>query len=422
VADYTLTQMDDNKKPVKQVLYITYDGLTDPLGQSQIIPYLRGLTPQGFRFTILSFEKPERFARERAVIEKIVQENDIAWVPLTFTSRPPVLSKMYDLWQMKRKAVQLHKAKQFDLVHCRSYVPAEAGMLLKRKFGVKFLFDMRGFWVDERIDAGQWKLSNPLQRYFYNTYKKKEKQFLQQADHVISLTHAGEKALHGQPDYARVPITVIPCCADLDHFNYERVDATKQAALRSELGIAATDKILIYLGSMGGWYLGREMMQFYKMLHSHVPQSKFLIVTKDDPQLLYTAAVEAGVPKEQLIIRYSPRESVPLFISLANWSVFFIKPSYSKTASSPTKQGELMAMGVPVICNDIGDSGHIIRDTGAGAVVAAFTDAAFENVIVNELPQLEQQPRSAIRQSAFKYYDLADGVQQYRAVYAKMGL
>jgi len=30
------------KKMNKRVLYLSYDGLTDPLGQSQILPYVKG--------------------------------------------------------------------------------------------------------------------------------------------------------------------------------------------------------------------------------------------------------------------------------------------------------------------------------------------------------------------------------------------
>ena len=42
---------------MKRVLYISYDGLTDPLGQSQILPYLQHLAKESYQFTILSFEK-----------------------------------------------------------------------------------------------------------------------------------------------------------------------------------------------------------------------------------------------------------------------------------------------------------------------------------------------------------------------------
>src|SRR3954467_1735252 len=110
---------------MKKVLYISYDGLTDPLGQSQILPYLKGLSEYGFHFTILSFEKKDRFQKERPVIEQLTKESGIDWIPLSFTSQPPLLSKFYDAIQMRRKAVQLHKQRQFDMVHCRSYVAAD---------------------------------------------------------------------------------------------------------------------------------------------------------------------------------------------------------------------------------------------------------------------------------------------------------
>lgn len=35
-------------------LFITYDGLTDPLGQSQILPYILGLRQRGYEFHVLS--------------------------------------------------------------------------------------------------------------------------------------------------------------------------------------------------------------------------------------------------------------------------------------------------------------------------------------------------------------------------------
>ena len=33
--------MKTNKKSNKKALFLSYDGLTDPLGQSQVLPYLR---------------------------------------------------------------------------------------------------------------------------------------------------------------------------------------------------------------------------------------------------------------------------------------------------------------------------------------------------------------------------------------------
>ncbi len=80
--------------------------MTDPLGQSQVLPYLSELSKQGYVITVLSFEKKNRYAAERKIIEKITNEASITWVPLFFTSKPPILSKMYDRWHMKQKAFQ----------------------------------------------------------------------------------------------------------------------------------------------------------------------------------------------------------------------------------------------------------------------------------------------------------------------------
>jgi hypothetical protein len=81
---------------MKRVLYISYDGMTDPLGQSQVLPYLSALSSQNFRFTIISFEKKARLKKEKEIIEAITSASAICWKPLPFTKNPPVLSKIYD--------------------------------------------------------------------------------------------------------------------------------------------------------------------------------------------------------------------------------------------------------------------------------------------------------------------------------------
>jgi hypothetical protein len=119
---------------------------------------------------------------------------------LFFTARPPVLSKIYDRWQLKRKVFKLHQQENFDIVHCRSYIASEAGLRLKIKKGVKFLFDMRGFWADERVDNGQWDIKKFFYKRIYNHYKKKENEFLLMADGIVSLTKAAKDFLLAKPE------------------------------------------------------------------------------------------------------------------------------------------------------------------------------------------------------------------------------
>jgi glycosyltransferase involved in cell wall biosynthesis len=404
---------------LKKVLYISYDGLTDPLGQSQVLPYVTYLSRNGYQFTILSFEKKGRFNKERHIIEAIAKDSNIDWVPLTFTAKPPVLSKIYDRYRMWQTALKLYRTKKFDLVHCRSYIAAEMGLRLKKKFGVKMLFDMRGFWADEKLDNGQWNMQKSFYRKLYQHYKKKEKEFLLAADGIVSLTNTAKKYLLDQPQYKHLSIEVIPCCADLGHFDFHKISGEAVQDLRNSLGIDANSKVMIYLGSTGGWYMTKEMLLFFKTLIETYPSYVMLVLTKDDADQLRNEAADLGIPGNQLVITYSDRKRLPLFMALANFSIFFIRNSFSKMASSPTKHAELMGMGIPVVCNDIGDTGTIIRETKTGIVVNEFDKTSLEKA-VKEIHQLEQLDKEQIRNCAARFFDLEVGAGKYLGLYKAM--
>ncbi|MEL6922984.1 MAG: glycosyltransferase [Bacteroidota bacterium] len=404
----------------KKVLYISYDGMTDPLGQSQVLPYLCGLSERGFRFTLISCEKPDRFEAGASVIRDICRKAQIDWQPITYTKRPPVLSTLYDLRQMKKLAFRLHAAKQFDLVHCRSYQAAMIGQEMKQQFGVKFLFDMRGFWADERVEGGLWSLSNPVYKRLYQYIKNKERSFFTEADYNISLTQAGKREIQSwdlplQP----VPFEVIPCCADLNHFDYNRIPVTQTRALRQRLGIRPIDFVLGYLGSIGTWYCLTEMLQFFKLLSQNESTVRFMFVTREDPQLIYEKAKQLGIDPQSLIIRSASRKEVPLYLSTMDCGLFFIKPVFSKTASSPTKQAEMMAMGLPIICNDIGDTGAIVRNHEVGIALDDLSPASMREAIHN-LPALMSLSKVDIRQAAIKEFALTEGIRKYESTYNKV--
>ena len=62
---------------LRKILYISYDGMTDPLGQSQVLPYLVGLTKKGCQFHLISFEKQERFEKFESTIRQICSDAGI---------------------------------------------------------------------------------------------------------------------------------------------------------------------------------------------------------------------------------------------------------------------------------------------------------------------------------------------------------
>ena len=119
------------------VLYISWDGMTDPLGQSQVIPYLLGLTKQGYSFTILSCEKAVPFKKNEAKIRQLLSKHNIRWEPIPFTTFPPIISKIRDKRRLHKTAIRLQEQYHFVITHCRSYVAADVGLMIKKKIRYK---------------------------------------------------------------------------------------------------------------------------------------------------------------------------------------------------------------------------------------------------------------------------------------------
>lgn len=403
---------------MESVLFISYDGMTDPLGQSQVLPYLAGLSQLGYRITLLSCEKPDRLARHRATIDEIVQTHGIDWQPITFTSRPPIIAKYYDLYRLQRKAEKLYRQKKFSLVHCRSYVSAAVGLKLKNKYGLKFLFDMRGFWVDERVDGGSWNLKNPLFRFAYKSYKRKEAAYMASADAIISLTEAGKKEIESWPVYQHTPIQVIPCSADFDLF--KRITPECKARSREQLGISAGSLVISYLGSVGMWYMLGEMLELFTCIKKKYPMAVFLFITPEPAEAILKPARTLGLQEKDFVIRFASRKEVPGIAAASDINLFFIKPSYSKIASSPTKLGEVLAMGLPVICNNrVGDVEGIVQTMDAGLTIEKFNAETY-NQVVNGIPALLKKDAAQIRQNAAAYYTLDQAIQKYAQVYDRL--
>lgn len=403
-----------------EVLYMSYDGMTDPLGQSQVIPYLQGLSKLGYRFTLISFEKKDRYQKHSTQIAELLQQNNIDWVPLRYTKKPPVLSTIYDVVRLKHRAFALQRKKKFAIVHCRSYITSLVGLAMKQHWGTKFIFDMRGFYADERIDGGLWNLSNPVFRLVYRYFKQKEKQFLQRASYTISLTQNAKEVIRswadipGQP----LPIQVIPCCADLEKFSPANVDAGKLLSLKQSLAIAEGDFVLSYLGSVGTWYLLDEMLDFFSILLQQQPRAKFLFITNEQANFILEKAHLKNIPTGKIIIQPAPHTLVPAYLALSQASVFFIKPVFSKSASSPTKQAEIMGMGIPHVCNaGVGDVA-LFADDKTGVVIEKFDTDSY----LSAARQLLQTNYSSehIQQKAKQFFSLTEGVKKYHEVYLEI--
>ena len=398
----------------RDILYVTHNGITDHIGQSQIAPYCLALAERGHRIHIVSAEKPGRDALA-AKYRALFDERGIGWSTVAYHNRPQVLAQLWDVVQMRLLADRVAGDERPKLVHCRSYLPIEIGVAIKRKYGARLLIDFRHFWVEAGLQDSRYK-------FVYRAFKSREAGYFRAADHVVTLTHQAAEILdRWDPSAAGLNrFTVIPCCADFDHFDMAKVDRDEVARRRAALGFAADDTVLLYLGSIGPVYLLDEMMALFRELRGLRPAAKFLFVSNNGEDEVRQAAQQAGVPADSIRFLNASRDDVPLYLAIADMSVMFFRPDLSLAGCSPTKMAELFAANVPIISNGgVGDLDQILApDRNCSVTVDDFRPQALRTA-VQRLLDVDQAKRATIRANSGDF-TLGAGVDKYDAIYRRL--
>lgn len=401
-------------------LFITYNGLLDQLGSSQILPYIQLIANHPRRVHILSFEKNIKNSNKISELKSYLANKNIDWTYLEFTSGYGKVGKIIDLFKMYTVAIWLQIKYRFAIVHARSLHAAQVGLLLKTLFGNRLIFDMRGLWVDERIDGGIWSQDKRIDRILYTVYKKIERKALKKCDALIVLTHRVIIELANNVTFDKSKITVVPCCADYNHFKC--FSKSEKTEVRLKLGIDPSSLVICYLGSLGTWYMLDKMLLFFEQVKLTNCSAKFLIVTKDWSDDLESAIKQLNLAylRADIIIKSATRDEVVPLLACSDLMISFILPSFSKLASSPTKMAESFASGVPVICNaGIGDVEMITDKFKTGAVINKMSIEGWLDVVKN-LDYILSLGGVDLRERTSSEFSLTQADELYRSVYKKI--
>lgn len=390
-------------------VYMSYDGMLEPLGESQVVAYLETLA-DAYDIHLISFEKPEDLARGDVVARMGVRLRDagITWHMRRYHKRPKILSTLWDMGGAMLLAIRLTRRHRVRILHARSVLCAAMLYPAKLVGRAKFLVDIRGFWADERVDGGLIRAGGPV----YRVLKLIEKAMLARADHVVTLTRASVPVLRADPRFGRTsaPISVIPTCADLDLF------------VPGDAAPAARPLTIGYVGQTGTWYMLDEMLAFFAAVRRLRPDARMLIVNRAQQDEIRRAVGRAGIDPDAVEIVASSRADMPAHIRRMDAGLALIRPFFSKTASAPTKLAEYLGCGVPVVGNaGCGDMAQIIEEDGVGVAMADTGAQAIEAAAALLVDRLNDPDLSArCVASAHRHFALADGAARYRTIYAEL--
>ncbi|HSE19115.1 MAG TPA: glycosyltransferase [Pyrinomonadaceae bacterium] len=405
----------------RRVLFISYNGMLDPLGQSQVLPYLRELAKRGVQFTLLSFERDKAFTPDgisqcEQLREKLKTQG-IEWHWLRYHQRPSIPATIYDVLAGIRKAGVLVRRNRIEMVHARGHIPATIALALKRRFGIRMIFDLRGLMAEEYVDAEHWREGGLP----YRITKAAERRILAATDGIVTLTERiwpvirEWQGLRGRA----VHHEVIPCCVDLSLFKFSDEERARR---RSELGLGE-QFVMVYSGSLDGWYLTEQMADFFASFLKQKRDAHLLWLTTGSHdrvrELMRARNVDAG----NFSVRAVASSAVPSYLAAADVGLAFIKRCVSKIASSPTKNGEYLACGLPLVINaGVGDSDVLINEWKAGVLIEDFGEEDYLRAAREiELMAADREARSKARLVAERVFNLERVAgERYASLYEKV--
>ena len=114
------------------------------------------------------------------------------------------------------------------------------------------------------------------------------------------------------------------------------------------------------------------------------------------------------------------KEDVPKYLNLFHFLVSFCKISDSIIGASPTKVGEALSLGVPVISNSgVGDIDRILNQINGGIIVKDTSEQSLKNCI-NDIDGFIFS-RNSIRSTSKRFFDLNRASDEYIRVYKSLG-
>jgi glycosyltransferase involved in cell wall biosynthesis len=386
-------------------LYLTRNGLLEPLGQSQVFCYLRGLT-QEHRIILITYEKDDDWSDTQRVVKMRTECNrlGIRWLPQRFLPQPKVIAPALSMLRMVWLVLREVRRQRVQLIHARSYIPAAVAMTVSRLTGVPFIFDMRALWPEELITAGRLRRGSPL----HLAIVAAERACIRRAAGVVSLTHAAVNHLSQVYPNAMAGqrVAVIPTCADL-----ERYVPSGQAPARRVIGCLGT--------VLSGWFRLDWLASFLAVVAMRDKDAVFEVTTRDDPTRVRTALESDERLGDRLRITPSAPEDVQKVLQGQTASVMFFTDGLSKLGSSPTRMAEILGCGLPVVANEgVGDVARIIREYRVG-VLAQGPEPTAMAAAWEELKTLLDDPDLPFRcrRAAEEVFSLESGIAAYAGLY-----
>ena len=403
----------------RRVLYLTLDGLLQPLGFSQVARIVMRLAKSGWQYRVISLEKPQDLERRQEVarVGRLLRDAGVEWRYLPYDWAQTSRAALQNMGALIGEAVQATRRGDFDLVHAWAFHGGVAAHAAWLATGTRYVYDTRSYWIDERIEEGRW-FTTPGR---VAVARGVEHRLFASASGVVTLTELQaddvREGRFGSP--AGKVVQCIPTCADFDDFalkpraRWSAVSEAQRAALKGAL-------VLGIVGALNRSYLVDETLALCRRVLALRRDAQVLVLSSQR-EVYLQAARDAGIDLERLTIVNAAHDAMPEWLSLIDFGMLLLQPhSQAKRASMPTKLAEFFAVGVRPVqfgCNvEVQDW---VRKSGTGVIVKAVSDDALDEA-ARTIAECGAVDLALGRARTEKHFSLETGADRYNQLLAQV--
>lgn len=378
----------------------------EPLGQSQVLPYLKGLSSE-YSITLITFEKIQDYADKHlhAQLKEQCEQNGIKWIAKKYPDTSRFYTVVTNFLIMLYFTFREISKNEIKILHSRSYLPTFAGCIISLFFKIEIIFDMRALWPEELILSGRIKRNSVSHRVL--TWM--ERLCLKNSSAIVSLTNAGVVYLRSKykRELKNKPVVVIPTCVDLEKF-----------VMFPEANLVPT--IHGCVGTiLSGWFLTDYLSKWFSVVSEKDETVQFEIISRDAKVEICKSLPFCNEADDRLKISSALASEMPKIFSRHSVSVMFFSTGIGKLGSAPTRLAEALASGKPVVTNSgVGDVDDIIKQNRVGVIVNSSSRYDLLGAY-RELNMLLEDESLAqrCRQTAESIFSVGGAISRYSEIY-----
>jgi colanic acid biosynthesis glycosyl transferase WcaI len=268
-----------------------------------------------------------------------------------------------------------------------------AAWIIGRMRRVPFVYDVQDIWPESIVASGYLKskrlvrLLSGLERFVYR-----------RADHLLVVTEEARQNLvaKGVPPGK---VSVMPHWVDETLFAPR--DETARARLRAQWGWDGRF-VVLFAGNLGAVQGLDTVLTAADQLADDEDVRIVLLGDGTEKSRLQQICRRRGLDDRVQFVERQPMAMMPEFMAAADALLVHLKESEISRYSVPTKTYAYLAAGKPILMAMEGAAGRLVRDAGAGIVLAAEDPCALAEAI-RSLRAMAPEARAALGRRGREY-------------------